>query len=145
MRALVQRVATASVTVSGQPVAQISRGLLVLLGVRRGDTLAQAQWLAQKVAHLRIFEDDAGLMNRSVLEVGGEALVVSQFTLYADASRGRRPSFSEAAPPEEAVPLVDAFAGALRQEGVPTQCGIFGAHMLVSLVNDGPVTIMLER
>ncbi len=128
----------------GQVVGAIGPGLLLLVGVRRGDDLATAEWLAQKVAHLRIFEDEAGKMNRSVLEVGGSALVVSQFTLYADVRKGRRPSFIEAAPPEEARPLVDAFADALRRLGLPVETGVFGAHMDVELVNDGPVTIWLD-
>lgn len=144
MRVLLQRVSRASVTVDGQVVGAIGPGLLLLVGVRRGDDLATAEWLAQKVAHLRIFEDEAGKMNRSVLEVGGSALVVSQFTLYADVRKGRRPSFIEAAPPEEARPLVDAFADALRRLGLPVETGVFGAHMDVELVNDGPVTIWLD-
>jgi len=145
MRALVQRVARATVTVGGISVAAIGPGLLVLLGVKQGDKTEQAAWLADKVAGLRIFEDQAGKMNRSALDVGGGALVVSQFTLYADAQKGRRPSFSDAAPPELAEPLVKAFAGYLRDAGLPTQSGVFGAHMLVEIHNDGPVTILLER
>ncbi|MCS7255736.1 MAG: D-aminoacyl-tRNA deacylase [Thermomicrobium sp.] len=144
MRVLLQRVSRASVTVDGQVVGAIGPGLLLLVGVRRGDDQATAEWMAQKVANLRIFEDEAGKMNRSVLEVGGSALVVSQFTLYADVRKGRRPSFIEAAPPEEARPLVDAFAAALRRLGLPVETGVFGAHMDVELVNDGPVTIWLD-
>ncbi|MCX2726855.1 D-aminoacyl-tRNA deacylase [Thermomicrobium sp. 4228-Ro] len=144
MRVLLQRVSRASVTVDGQIVGAIGPGLLLLVGIRRGDDQATAEWMAQKVANLRIFEDEAGKMNRSVLDVGGQALVVSQFTLYADVRKGRRPSFVEAAAPEEARPLVDAFADALRQLGVPVETGVFGAHMDVELVNDGPVTIWLD-
>jgi len=144
VRVLLQRVSRASVTVDGQVVGAIGPGLLLLVGVRRGDDQATAEWMAQKVANLRIFEDEAGKMNRSVLEVGGSALVVSQFTLYADVRKGRRPSFIEAAPPEEARPLVDAFAAALRRLGLPVETGVFGAHMDVELVNDGPVTIWLD-
>jgi len=144
VRVLLQRVSRASVTVDGQVVGAIGPGLLLLVGVRRGDDRATAEWMAQKVANLRIFEDEAGKLNRSVLEVGGSALVVSQFTLYADVRKGRRPSFIEAAPPEEARPLVDAFAEALRRSGLPVETGVFGAHMDVELVNDGPVTIWLD-
>jgi len=125
-------------------VGQIGRGLLILLGVARGDTAAEAGKLARKVAELRIFPDEEGRFNLSLLDVGGEALVVSQFTLLADTRRGRRPSFEEAAPPQEAEPLVGEFMAALREAGVPVQCGIFGAHMQVELVNDGPVTIILD-
>ncbi|MCS7051469.1 MAG: D-aminoacyl-tRNA deacylase [Thermomicrobium sp.] len=144
MRVLVQRVSQAQVTVDGTVVGSIGRGVLLLVGVRHGDDRATATWMAQKVAHLRIFEDDAGKMNRSVLEVGGSALVVSQFTLYADVRKGRRPSFVEAASPEEARPLIDVFAEALRSLGLPVETGVFGAHMDVALVNDGPVTIWLD-
>ena len=145
MRALVQRVARAAVRVDGTPVASIGPGLLILLGIRQGDGAEQAAWLADKVANLRIFEDEAGKMNLSVLDVGGQALVVSQFTLYADAQKGRRPSFSEAAPPHLAEPLVNAFINYLKGTGLPTQSGVFAAHMLVEIHNDGPVTILLER
>ncbi|NPV06539.1 MAG: D-tyrosyl-tRNA(Tyr) deacylase [Anaerolineae bacterium] len=145
MRALIQRVARSSVRVEDREVARIGRGLVILLGVARGDTPDQATWLAEKTANLRIFEDAEGKMNLSLLDVGGQAIVVSQFTLYADASRGRRPGFSDAALPEEAEPLVSHFAEALAEVGVPTQTGIFQAHMLVEILNDGPVTIMLER
>jgi len=144
MRAVVQRVARASVDVEGERVAAIGRGLLVLLGVARGDGEAEARRLAQKTAELRIFPDQEGRFNLSLLDVGGEALVVSQFTLLADVRRGRRPSFQEAAPPEEAAPLVEAFARHLRELGVPTQTGRFGAYMQVALLNDGPVTIVLD-
>jgi len=145
LRALVQRVAHASVSVEGQVVATIGPGLLVLLGVRQGDTAAQAGWLAEKLANLRIFEDAAGKMNLSALDTGAEALVVSQFTLYADASKGRRPSFAEAAAPEVAAPLFDEFVRQLRRCGLPAQTGVFGAKMLVEIHNDGPVTLLLEH
>jgi D-tyrosyl-tRNA(Tyr) deacylase len=144
MRAVLQRVKAGSVTVDGETVAEIGKGLVILLGVAPEDTLAIAEQLADKIAHLRIFEDDAGKMNLSVLDVGGDAIVVSQFTLYADNSRGRRPSFIDAAKPDLAEPLVEAFARMLTDCGIPTQTGVFGAHMDVALVNDGPVTIMLE-
>ncbi len=145
MRALLQRVSQARVSVGGAPVAGIGRGLLILLGIGQHDGEAQAAYLAEKVANLRIFEDDQGKLNRSVLELGGEALVVSQFTLYADTEKGRRPSFTDAAPPAAAEPLVSRFAELLRQRGIPTVTGAFGEHMAVELVNDGPVTIWLER
>ncbi|MCJ7511994.1 MAG: D-aminoacyl-tRNA deacylase, partial [Anaerolineales bacterium] len=138
-------VSRSSVSVDGRPVATIGRGLNVLVGVGHSDTEAEATWLAEKVANLRLFEDDQGLTNRSVLEVGGEALVVSQFTLYADARKGRRPSFTDAAPPELAEPLVRSFAQHLAEQGVPTRMGVFGAHMQVEIVNDGPLTIVLAR
>ncbi len=145
MRALIQRVSQASVSVDGQVVSKIGRGLLVLVGVGQGDGEAAAQFLAEKTANLRIFEDEQGKTNLSVLDVKGEALVVSQFTLYAEARKGRRPSFTAAALPEAAEPLVDRFIESLRGHGVPTQSGRFGAHMLVEIHNDGPVTIWLER
>jgi len=144
MRAVIQRVKEAQVTVGGEVVANIGQGLVVLLGVAPGDSMTTAEQLADKIAHLRILEDEAGKMNLSVMDVGGAALVVSQFTLYADTSRGRRPSFIGAAKPDLAEPLVTAFAEMLTDRGVPTQTGVFGAHMQVSLVNDGPVTIMME-
>jgi D-tyrosyl-tRNA(Tyr) deacylase len=145
MRALIQRVGKASVSIDGETVGQIGRGLVVLVGVTHGDTQEQAEWLARKVAGLRIFEDSAGKMNAGLLDVDGAALVVSQFTLYADARKGRRPSFTDAAPPEVAEPLVEHFAQALRDQGVPVETGVFQAHMLVEIHNDGPVTIILER
>jgi D-tyrosyl-tRNA(Tyr) deacylase len=145
MRALIQRVRHGKVTVDGKSVAEIGPGLVVLLGVGHGDTGQQAASLAEKIAALRIFEDDAGKFNLSILDKAGEAIVVSQFTLYADTRKGRRPSFTEAASPEAAAPLVEEFAALLRQQGVPTQTGSFGAHMLVEIENDGPVTIWLER
>jgi len=145
MRIVLQRVQRGRVSVDGRTVAQIGPGLVILLGVGHQDGEEQARYLARKVANLRIFEDDQGKMNRSVLDVGGEAIVVSQFTLYADTRKGRRPAFVDAAPPELANPLVDRFAELLALEGVPTQKGEFGAHMLVEIVNDGPVTIWMER
>jgi len=145
MRAVVQRVKEASVTVAGEVVGKIGRGLVVLLGVREGDTEAEAAYLAQKIANLRIFPDRAGKFNLSALEVGGEVLVVSQFTLYADTQKGRRPSFVDAAPPEVAEPLVERFVELLRQTGLRVETGQFQARMLVKIFNDGPVTIILER
>jgi D-tyrosyl-tRNA(Tyr) deacylase len=144
MRALLQRVDRASVTADGELLGRIGRGLLILLGVARGDRPADAVQLAKKTAELRIFPDSEGRFNRSLLDCAGEALVVSQFTLLADTRRGRRPSFVDAAPPEEAVPLVDGYVAALRGLGVEVQTGRFGAHMLVNLENNGPVTILLE-
>lgn len=145
MRALVQRVSRAGVTVGSSVIAATGRGLLILLGVGHGDTEQEAGELADKIANLRIFEDDQGKMNLSILDVGGEALVVSQFTLYADAEKGRRPSFTAAAAPAVAEPLVTRFAELLRERGVPSSLGAFGAHMLVEIWNDGPVTIWLEK
>jgi len=145
MRAIVQRVCYGSVSVAGQSPQIIGAGLVVLVGATHSDTSAEAALLARKIAHLRIFEDAAGKMNRSVLEVGGAVLVVPQFTLYADCRRGRRPSFTEAAPPDQARPLIEAFITALRAEGIAHVAnGFFGAHMLVQIHNDGPVTIMLD-
>ena len=145
MRALVQRVSRGSVTVEGETIASIDKGLVILLGVGQDDSEAQAKYLADKIANLRIFEDAEGKINLSLLDVEGEALVVSQFTLYADTSKGRRPSFIHAGLPDVAAPLVEQFAGLLRGMGIPTQTGEFGAHMLVGIYNDGPVTIWLER
>ena len=145
MRALIQRVKTGKVTVDGRTVAEITHGLVILLGIGQGDTQEQARFLAGKIATLRIFEDQEGKFNRSILDMGGAAIVVSQFTLYADTHKGRRPSFTAAAPPEVAAPLVDKFADVLREQGIPTQNGVFGAHMLVEIENDGPVTIWLEN
>ena len=144
MRAVLQRVSRGSVTIGGSPVAHIGRGIVVLLGVGQGDTEADAAWLAEKIAYLRIFEDEAGKTNLSALDVKGEAIVVSQFTLYADTSRGRRPGFSYAAPPDVAEPLVRRFAQLLAGHRLPVQTGVFGADMLVEILNDGPVTILLE-
>ncbi len=145
MRLLIQRVSKASVTVNQQTISKIGKGLLILLGVGHGDGEEQAQFLAEKAANLRIFEDEQGKTNLSVLDVKGEAIVVSQFTLYADTRKGRRPSFIDAALPEIASPLVDRFVEYLRGHGVPTQTGQFGAHMEVEIHNDGPVTIWLEK
>lgn len=145
MRVLLQRVSKASVTVGGEVVGQIGQGLAILVGVGHGDSEEQARWLATKIAGLRVFEDDEGKFNRSILDVGGSALVVSQFTLYADARKGRRPAFVDAAPPDIAGPLVRRFAEFLQAEGVSVEMGAFGAHMLVEIHNDGPVTIWLER
>lgn len=145
MRALLQRVSRASVTVDGKVISQIGNGLLILLGVGDGDGEEQVQFLAGKVANLRIFEDGQGQMNLSVLDVKGEAIVVSQFTLYADARKGRRPSFTDAALPEVAEPLVRRFVELLKGRGVPTQTGKFGEHMEVEIHNNGPVTIWLEN
>ena len=145
MRALIQRVKTGKVTVEDRTVAEIAHGLVILLGIGQGDTAEQARFLAGKIASLRFFEDDQGKFNKSVLDVGGAAIVVSQFTLYADTHKGRRPSFTEAAPPDVAAPLVDIFVNLLRELGVPTLNGVFGVHMLVEIENDGPVTIWLEK
>ncbi|HUY98869.1 MAG TPA: D-aminoacyl-tRNA deacylase [Thermomicrobiaceae bacterium] len=144
MRALIQRVSRAAVTVDDRPVGAIDGGLLVFIGVRDGDGPDEATYLSGKVANLRIFEDDAGKMNRSALDLGLAVLVVSQFTLYGDTSKGRRPSFVHAAQPDVARPLVDRVADALRALGMSVSMGEFGAHMEVSLVNDGPVTIWLD-
>lgn len=144
MRVLLQRVASASVRVEGEVIASIGRGLLLLVGVTDGDGDAEVEYLASKVANLRIFPDDEGRMNRSVVDIGGAVLVVSQFTLYADVRKGRRPSFIRAAAPDDAEPLVERFAGALEGHGPPVQSGRFGAEMAVELVNDGPVTIWLD-
>jgi D-tyrosyl-tRNA(Tyr) deacylase len=145
MKVVLQRVTEGRVTVAGRPVAQIGAGAVLLVGVGPGDSEEQARYLAEKVATLRIYEDEQGKMNRSLLDTRGEAIVVSQFTLYADVRKGRRPSFTDAAAPEIASPLVARFAEMLRAQGVPTQTGEFAAHMLVEIANDGPVTIVLER
>ena len=145
MRLLIQRVSKASVTVEKLTISSIGKGLLVLLGIGHGDSEEQVQFLAEKTANLRIFEDEQGKTNLSVLDVKGEAIVVSQFTLYADSRKGRRPSFIDAALPDVAEPLVDRFVELLRSHGVPTQTGKFGAHMEVEIHNDGPVTIWLEK
>jgi len=145
MRAIIQRVQRGAVSVDGRPVASIGAGLVILVGATHGDTPDQAQQLAHKIAWLRIFEDQAGKMNRSVLDVGGEALVIPQFTLYADCRHGRRPSFTDAARPELAEGLITHFVNALRAEGVRrVENGVFGAYMLVEIHNDGPVTIALD-
>jgi D-tyrosyl-tRNA(Tyr) deacylase len=145
MRAVVQRVSRASVTVDDEVVGAIGPGLMVLLGVTHDDGPDEADWLARKIVGLRIFEDRAGKLNLGLLDVEGQALVVSQFTLYGDSRKGRRPSFVEAARPQVAEPLVQRFADALRQHGVHVELGVFGAHMLVEIHNDGPVTLILER
>lgn len=144
MRAVVQRVTRARVSVGGERLADIGLGMLVLLGVKRGDTAEEAAKLADKVANLRIFEDAEGKFNLSAQEIGGAFLVVSQFTLYGDTRRGRRPSFTDAAPPDVAEPLVEHFAHVLRSAGHRVEEGRFQAHMQVELVNDGPVTIILD-
>jgi D-tyrosyl-tRNA(Tyr) deacylase len=144
VRAVVSRVAWARVVADGELTGEIGPGLLVLVGVTSGDTEADAAWLAAKVAALRVFDDDQGRMNRSLSETGGSALVVSQFTLYGDARKGRRPSYVAAAPPERAAPLVEAVAKSLAGAGIPVATGRFGAHMLVESSGDGPVTILLE-
>jgi D-tyrosyl-tRNA(Tyr) deacylase len=145
MRVVLQRVNRGRVSVEGDTVAEIGRGLVILVGVGPGDTQSEACWLAEKCASLRVFEDSEGKTNLSIRDVNGEAIVVSQFTLFADTRKGRRPSFINAAPPEVAEPLVKSFAEHLDAQGVPTQVGVFGAHMLVEIDNDGPVTILLER
>ena len=144
MRALLQRVSSGRVSINNQVVAEIGRGLVILVGIGPGDGQEQARFLADKIANLRIFEDNQEKMNLSVRDANGQALVVSQFTLYADTRKGRRPSFTDAAPPDLARPLVDYFTQQLNSLGVPTQTGEFGAHMLVEIHNDGPVTILLE-
>ena len=144
MRALVQRVTEARVRVDGEVIGEIGRGLCILVGVTHDDDDAVAAKLAEKVRQLRVFDDDTGTMNLSLAATGGAALVVSQFTLYGDTRRGRRPSWSGAAPPAQAAPLVDAFAAALAATGTPVATGRFGADMAVELVNDGPVTLLVE-
>ena len=145
MRALIQRVSQASVSVDGRIAGRIGRGLVVLLGVTHTDSTVEARWLSAKIAGLRVFDDEAGKMNRSLSDVEGELLVISQFTLYGDAQKGRRPSFTDAAGPDVAEPLVDTFIGLLREAGFKVATGVFGAHMDVELHNDGPVTLMIER
>jgi D-tyrosyl-tRNA(Tyr) deacylase len=144
MRAVLQRVSEARVRVGGEVVGQIGRGLLVLLGVAPDDAPEQVRWLADKVVGLRVFADADGKMNLGVADVGGAVLVVSQFTLYGDCSKGRRPSFIGAAPPETAIPLYEAFVAAVKALGVPVATGRFGALMQVELVNDGPVTLIVD-
>lgn len=145
MRALVQRVNYGKVSVEGKITAEIGHGLVILLGVGHDDSEAQAAWLADKITNLRIFEDTAGKMNLSVKDARGEIIVVSQFTLYADVQKGRRPSFTNAALPDLARPLVERFAAMLRAQGIQVGEGVFGAEMLVEIHNDGPVTLWLER
>jgi len=144
MRAVVQRVSRAQVTIDGEVAGAIGPGLLVLLGVTHQDTPAEAQWLAEKLAGLRIFGDADGKMNRDLTEAGGAMLIVSQFTLCGDCRKGRRPSFIEAAPPPVAIPLYEAFINAVKALGIPTATGRFGADMQVELVNDGPVTLVVD-
>ncbi len=144
MRALVQRVSKASVTIEGQTVASIKHGLVVLIGAGKGDSEADAVYLADKVANLRIFSDEADKFNLSALDTGGEVLVVSQFTLYGDTRKGRRPSFTDAAPPEEAEPLIDRFIQLLRATGLKVETGRFRENMLVEIHNSGPVTIFID-
>ncbi len=144
MRAVVQRVRRGRVIVDERTVAEIGNGYVILLGVGPEDTEDNARALAKKIANLRVFQDEQGKMNLSALDVKGEVIVVSQFTLYADTRRGNRPSFTEAAPPEIARPLADRFAALLAEQGVQTQTGEFGAHMLVEIENDGPVTILFD-
>jgi D-tyrosyl-tRNA(Tyr) deacylase len=144
MRAVLQRVSRATVAVEGRTVGAIEGGLLVLLGVAKGDGDRDVRWLSEKIANLRIFPDEQDAMNRSVLETGGRCLVVSQFTLHADCRKGRRPSFVAAARPDEAEPLYERFCEALGALGIAVERGVFGAHMDVSLTNDGPVTVILD-
>lgn len=144
MRLVLQRVNSGKVWVAGHPIAEIGMGFVILLGIGTRDSEEQARVLCEKVVNLRVFEDEHGKMNRSLMDVGGQALVVSQFTLYADTRKGRRPSFTDAALPDVARPLVERFVEMLRSQGIPTQTGEFGAHMLVEIANDGPVTIWLE-
>lgn len=144
MRAVVQRVSEASVTVDGRVVSAIGPGLLILVAVVNGDTRTELDAIVEKISVLRVFPDEDGRMNRSLIDTGGSALVVSQFTLAADVRRGRRPSFTSAADPAVAAPMVEAFVAALEARGVPTETGVFGAMMNVSLVNDGPVTVIVD-
>ena len=145
LKAVIQRVSSARVSTGGQAVGEIEKGLVILLGVGKSDTETEAKWLARKCAGLRVFEDRQGLMNLSLTDVGGQALVVSQFTLYGDCEKGRRPSFTGAAPPELAEELYRIFVQGLRSEGVRVETGQFQAKMLVEIANDGPVTLILER
>jgi D-tyrosyl-tRNA(Tyr) deacylase len=144
MRALIQRVTQATVTVDQRTVGTCKRGFLVLLGVGPNDSETDAQWLAKKIASLRVFPDDDGKMNRSIADISGSCLVISQFTLYGDCRKGRRPSFVEAAHPDLAKPLYEHFVELLSQQGIPVETGIFAADMQVSLTNDGPVTLMID-
>lgn len=144
MRALIQRVSEAGVSIEGEDPRRIGRGLVILLGVTHSDTRTDVEYVAAKCVNLRIFEDDDGKMNRSLLEVGGGALVVSQFTLYSDTRKGRRPGFTDAAPPDQAIPLYESFVSALKEFGIPLQTGSFGAHMHLDIQNDGPVTLLVE-
>ncbi len=145
MRAVVQRVSQATITIDGTAVGTIGAGLVVLVGFTPGDDQVRIEWMADKIVGLRIFQDDDDKMNRSIVDVGGAVLVVSQFTLYGDVSKGRRPSFVDAAGPEEALPIYEAFVAALRERAVTVETGVFGAMMEVDLVNQGPVTLVIER
>jgi D-tyrosyl-tRNA(Tyr) deacylase len=145
MKVLIQRVSSGRVSVGSKVITSIDKGLVILVGIGHADDTTRVKSMAEKIATLRIFEDDADKMNLSILDTGGSALVVSQFTLYADTRKGRRPAFTDAAPPEIASRLVNDFIKALVDLGVPTQSGLFGAHMVVDIVNDGPVTIMIEQ
>lgn len=145
LRVVLQRVSRASVSIEGKIIASVGRGFVVLVAFQSGDGREQVDWMAEKVAGLRVFADDAGKMNRDLAAVDGAVLVVSQFTLYGDATRGRRPSFVNAAQPDAAIPLYDAFVKALRARNVPVETGEFGAMMQVELINDGPVTLILEK
>lgn len=144
MRTIIQRVIKGQVTINGRAVASIGRGFVILLGVEKTDNQEKADAMAKKISNLRVFSDDAGKMNLSILDINGKAIVVSQFTLMADTSKGNRPSFIDAAPPEMASPLVDSFIETLKKLGIETQSGVFGAEMLVEIHNDGPVTILLD-
>lgn len=144
MRAVVQRVRSASVSVQGETIGSIAGGLVVLVGIRRGDTGDDAAWLAEKIVNLRIFDDQSGKMNRSLADIDGEMLIVSQFTLYGDCRKGRRPGYSEAAPPEDAEPLYEQFIGCVKRLGTKTATGRFQAMMQVELTNDGPVTLLVD-
>ncbi|MFA6715828.1 MAG: D-aminoacyl-tRNA deacylase [Victivallaceae bacterium] len=144
MRALIQRVSSGSVKISGRTAGKIGRGLVILLGITHKDTEAEVKYLAEKCVNLRIFCDEAGKMNRSLHDIKGEALIISQFTLYGDAAKGRRPGFSEAARPEHAIPLYESFIKAVQNCNIKVATGEFGASMLVDIKNDGPVTLMLE-
>lgn len=144
MKIVLQRVSEAEVTVNDRSVGKIARGLVLLVGIGHDDTDEQARYLAEKCLNLRIFEDDQGKMNRSLLDVGGQVLAISQFTLYGDTRKGRRPGFTDAAPPEKAEPLYERFVEFLREGGVTAETGRFGEHMLVRIHNDGPVTLILE-
>lgn len=145
MRIVIQRVSQAEVQVEGNIVGKIGNGFMVLLGITHNDTVKEADFLADKVANLRVFEDSEGKMNLGLKDIGGSVLLISQFTLYGEASKGRRPSFTEAARPEKAIPLYEYFAGKVREMGIKVETGIFGAKMEVSLTNSGPVTILIEK
>lgn len=145
MRVVLQRVRKASVSVEDRLLAEIGKGFVLLIGIGQNDTEEDLVYVARKCAGLRIFEDDQGKMNRSILDIGGEALAISQFTLYGDTRKGKRPGFTDAAPPEVAEPLYERFVELLRSKGVPTKTGVFAAHMLVEIHNDGPVTFIIER